>query len=439
MAFKTKLAEHEIQLGTRQYRIYPEGEQIAWIWQLFGANRFVWNQFVATFEARYEANPELKFPKISVLKSWLPLMRKEHEWLKRVNSTSLQFTVERFSDAMWAFLTKKQIKQGKPRFKSRKYYSQTATIKNVKYQTKTGAQAQIAVLSPHHLRIGKKNGITLRTSSLNNLRNVRIQKAVISYRQDLDRYYISFSVVKDKRQLAQYQVKSKKTGKSVGIDVGLGKEWLVTSDGKRFGVPATFKLEKAMLKRQSHCDRNRTAIEKRVARFNQSHKEAKIDKYDYANWQKLRKTKSKYQLKIRNIRYDYLQKVTTELVKSYDVIVIEDLKIKNLLGNHKLAHNIANASWSMFRRLLAYKCEWYGKKLIVVKPQYTSRICSECGKKNPRFAHMKTRDWLAIREWDCPYCHAHHDRDVNASKNILARAVSLGSKISKIQAGAQPC
>ncbi len=274
---------------------------------------------------------------------------------------------------------------------------------------------------------------------MNNLRNVRIQKVVISYRQDLDRYYISFSVVKDKRQLAQYQVKSKKTGKSVGIDVGLGKEWLVTSDGKRFGVPATFKLEKAMLKRQSHCDRNRTAIEKRVARFNQSHKEAKIDKYDYANWQKLRKTKSKYQLKIRNIRYDYLQKVTTELVKSYDVIVIEDLKIKNLLGNHKLAHNIANASWGMFRRLLAYKCEWYGKKLIVVKPQYTSRICSECGKKNPRFAHMKTRDWLAIREWDCPYCHAHHDRDVNASKNILARAVSLGSKISKIQARAQPC
>ncbi|MCT0165450.1 transposase, partial [Lactobacillus helveticus] len=147
------------QLGTRQYRIYPEGEQIAWIWQLFGANRFVWNQFAAAFEARYEANPELKFPKIGVLKSWLPLMRKEYEWLKRVNSTSLQFTVERFSDAMWAFLTKKQVKQGKPRFKSRKYYCQTATIKNVKYQTKTGAQAQIAVLSPHHLRIGKKNGI----------------------------------------------------------------------------------------------------------------------------------------------------------------------------------------------------------------------------------------------------------------------------------------
>ena len=127
---------------------------------------------------------------------------------------------------MWAFLTKKQIKQGKPRFKSRKYYSQTATIKNVKYQTKAGAQAQIEVLSPDHLRIGKHNGITLRTSSLNTLKNVRIQKAVISYRQDLNRYYISFSVVKNKRQLAQYSVKANKTGKTVGIDVGLGKEWL---------------------------------------------------------------------------------------------------------------------------------------------------------------------------------------------------------------------
>lgn len=387
MAFKTQLAQDEIQLGTRQYRIYPEGEQIAWIWQLLGANRFVWNQFVAAFEARYQANPELKFPKIGLLKSWLPLMRKEHDWLKKANSTSLQFTVERFSDAMWAFLTKKQLKQGRPRFKSRKYYCQTATIKNVKYHTKAGTQAQIEVLSPHHLRIGKQDGIILRTSSLNPLRNVRIQKAVLSYCQDLDRYYISFSIVKDKRKLAQYSVKANKTGKMVGIDVGLGKEWLVASDGRRFSVPDTFKLEKEMLKRQSHIDHNRTAIEKRVAVFNQKH-EAKIDKYDYANWQKLRKTKSKYQLKIRNIRYDYLQKVTTELVKSYDVIAIEDLKVKNLLGNHKLAHNIANASWGMFRRLLAYKCEWYGKKLIVVPPKYTSlHVRKMRGKESAICAH----------------------------------------------------
>ncbi|MCT3586584.1 transposase, partial [Lactobacillus amylovorus] len=105
-------------------------------------------------------------------------------------------------------------------------------------------------------------------------------------------------------------------------------------------------------------------------------------------------------------RLDYIQQATTWLVKHYDVIAIEDLKTKNLLGNHKLAHNIANAGWSMFRRMLAYKCKWYGKKLIVVPPQYTSRICSDCGQKNPAFAHMKTRDWLSVREWTCPFCRA---------------------------------
>ncbi|KWU07889.1 transposase, partial [Lactobacillus crispatus] len=114
-----------------------------------------------------------------------------------------------------------------------------------------------------------------------------------------------------------------------GIDVGLENEWLVTSDGDRWSVPDTFALEKEKNKRQSHTDRNRTAIEKRVARFNHEHKETKIEKYDFQNWQKRRKTKSKYQLKIANKRYDYLQKVTTWLVKHYEVIAIEDLKTKN--------------------------------------------------------------------------------------------------------------
>lgn len=94
------------------------------------------------------------------------------------------------------------------------------------------------------------------------------------------------------------------------------------------------------------------------------------------------------------------------------------------MRNHKLAHNIANAGWRMFRQMLEYKCEWYGKKLIVVAPQYTSRICCECGQKNPAFNRMKTRDWLAVRQWACPFCHAQHDRDVNASRNILKRALA---------------
>ncbi|WP_173005716.1 RNA-guided endonuclease InsQ/TnpB family protein, partial [Lactobacillus helveticus] len=99
----------------------------------------------------------------------------------------------------------------------------------------------------------------------------------------------------------------------------------------------------------------------------------------FTNWQKAQKSKVRYQAKIANQRRDYLHKLTTHLVKQYDVIAIEDLKTKNLQKNHHLAKSIANASWRMFRQMLEYKCEWYGKKIIAFDPKNTSRICPKCG------------------------------------------------------------
>ena len=136
----------------------------------------------------------------------------------------------------------------------------------------------------------------------------------------------------------------------------------------------------------------------------------------FKNWQKAQKMKARYQAKVANKRHDYLQKLTTHLVRQYDVIVIEDLRTKNLLKNHHLAKSISNASWSLFRQMLEYKCKWYGKKLIAVDPKNTSRICSNCG-------YNSDPKPLNIREWTCPKCHVHHDRDINATVNILNRAV----------------
>ena len=139
----------------------------------------------------------------------------------------------------------------------------------------------------------------------------------------------------------------------------------------------------------------------------------------FSNWQKAQRTKAVYQAKIAFQRKDYLHKLTTHLVKQYDVIVIEDLKVKNLQKNHHLAKAIANASWSIFRQMLEYKCQWYGKKLITVNPKNTSRICSKCG-------YNSGEKPLDIREWTCPKCQAHHDRDINAAVNILNKAKLTG-------------
>ena len=138
---------------------------------------------------------------------------------------------------------------------------------------------------------------------------------------------------------------------------------------------------------------------------------------DYSNWQRARQQKARYQAKVANKRKDYLQKITTELVRNYDVIVIEDLKTKNLLKNHCLAKSISNNSWYLFREMLEYKCKWYGKKLVIVSPNYTSQICSSCG-------YHSGKKPLAIREWTCPKCGTHHDRDINAAVNILNKGLS---------------
>ncbi|MDD6171600.1 MAG: RNA-guided endonuclease TnpB family protein, partial [Ligilactobacillus ruminis] len=137
--------------------------------------------------------------------------------------------------------------------------------------------------------------------------------------------------------------------------------------------------------------------------------------------------KARCQQRIANKRRDYLHKLTTDLVRNYDVIVIEDLKTKNLQKNHHMARSIANASWHQFRAMLEYKCAWYGRQLVVVKPDYTSQICSNCG-----FSSGKKP--LEVREWTCPKCGIHHDRDVNAAVNILNKGLkAIGQGLAPVK------
>ena len=357
-----------------KFRLDPEEDQLALLNKHFGCTRFLYNHFLKEKQDHYQQNKTtLNYNACSNVLTGLK-KQEEFEWLCEVNSQCLQASLKNLETAFGNFFRKKAKF---PKFKSKKVNSDSFCCpQNVSVEGNT-------IFIPKF-----KKGISfIKHRELKG----EIKSATFS-KVPSGKTYVSI--------LCELPLETplKKTGKKVGVDLGL-KDFLITSDGRRFANPRFLKQFLKELKRaQKHLSR-KTKDSKRKDK--QRLKVARLHE------------------KITNSRSNMQHQISSFLIKNYDVIALESLNVKGMMANHRLAQSISDVAWSGFVSKLEYKAQWYGKEVVRIETFFpSSKTCSCCG-------HQKSKLRLDERDWTCVSCNTKHDRDVNAAKNILQRGITI--------------
>ena len=364
-------------------RAYPTPEQTTVLNRTFGCIRVVWNRTLAARHALYAT--ERKSTSYAETDRALTAMKADPElaWLAEVSSVPLQQALRHQHTAFTAFFAKRARY---PRFKSRTS-KQSASYTRSAFRMKGAALWLAKTVEP--LRY---------VWSWTDIDPATLDPSMVTVSRDPDgRWFVTFAVDIDAPQAPP------ETGQSVGVDLGL-KDFAVLSTGERIAHPRNWEQHERRLKR----------YQRRLARKTKGS----------ANRKKAVVKVARAHSRIKDARRDFLHKSSTDLVRRFDAIAVEDLAVSNMVKNRSLARSISCTGWGRFRTLLGYKAARDGRHIAVVDRWYpSSKTCSACG-------HLLASLSLSTREWTCPTCGARHCRDINAAKNILAAGLAVRPDMS---------
>lgn len=380
-------------------RIHPNELQSILINKTFGCSRLIYNKYLADRKDYFKIHKgNLKATKYQ-LEVLTPLKQSDvFSFLREVDKFSLEASLQNVEDAYKRFF-KHQNKF--PKFKSKRDTKKTYTTKftndNIKVDLKKGV-VQLPKLKEVPFAVPKTNKNNSKVLNLSK-ETTKITKAVVSLKGD--KYYVSLTIEEIVPIVKKQDLQSIDKSKILGIDLGL-KDFLIASNGEE-----TFKIDNPKYLRKS--EKKLKKLQRRLSKKVEGSK----------NFLKAKQKLNKLHTEITNQRHDFAHQLSRRLVNENQVIIVEDLNIKGMVKNKRLAKSISDAGWYKFIIFLNYKLEWEGKNLIKVNRFFaSSKICSHCGSKNIMLT-------LSDRKWTCNSCNTEHDRDENASQNIRKEGIRL--------------